>query len=263
ARGGRDDAARASNGAGPCALSAEDAAGVVIEERILVLGERAPTGGATVDRGREAEPADERPGLRQQHAVEPFLRRPRDASEGAADLIVERLVRLLARSTDHQLGDQGGAAEAAEIGAELLARAGEVEGGERVEVASLLHVQRRDALGERLKHAAEAAARPEGAAGDGGAHAVRARGQPQDLAGLAVCEALEDDGLDSDQRHGSTASSVRVERITARGPRPRATGRTGLRGGAGSARAPRGSRRRPARRAPRRGSRSRAAAGAA
>src|SRR5690606_31788229 len=109
---------------------------------------------------------------------------------------------------EHQLGDQRCAAEAAEVGAELLTCPREVERRERVQVAPLLDVQRRDSLGERLEDAAEAAAWPEGAPGDGGAHAVGARGQAQDLAGLAVREALENDRLDADQRHGSTGRSV-------------------------------------------------------
>src|SRR5688572_13929088 len=83
----------------------------------------------------------------------------------------------------------------------------EVEAAQVLQLATLLHVERSDALGELLEDAAVSAFRTKCAARDCGDETMCAREEAQNLAGLAVGERLQDDCVRMDQRHRVSGAS--------------------------------------------------------
>jgi len=127
------------------------------EERLLVGGERGVALGADIDARREAQRADDAPRPSQRCFARVVRPGRREAVERVAARLEELRIGAVAAEAERELGDDGSAGEAREIGAEPRSGALDVEAAEGVEITSRLGVQLGRALGEEVEGTPEPA----------------------------------------------------------------------------------------------------------
>jgi hypothetical protein len=162
---GPDGAARLGRqrpgGAGrPRARVAQRAARGLAEAHVGVGREVAAAVGAVIEGRGEAEGTDDAPGTREPGLARPPLGRRRQCVECADERVVPGGVVLVAAEPEDHLGERRRGREAVEVRADRHARAGHLEGAERLQVAPRLRVVLRLALGEEVQRRAEAPLRP-------------------------------------------------------------------------------------------------------
>ena len=121
----------------------------------------------------------------------------RGATSRQAQRVAQQVVALGmgigGREAQHDLGERGGGGVALEVGREPDVQPEQIEAGQDVELAVLLHQQPGLALAQDLERGAEPAPGAQRALGDRALDPVLPRGQPHDLGGLAVPERGEHD----------------------------------------------------------------------
>src|SRR5207253_4796279 len=88
-----------------------------------------------------------------------------------------------------------------QVGAERLPAAREIETRQRVQVAIVFGVERRNTVYEWLEYSTELAFWFGGAFSDDRLKSVVTCNQPEDFTGIAVFEGLQDDGVAGDNGH--------------------------------------------------------------
>ncbi len=168
------------------------------EAHHLVLGELAMTERAAVERGREAELADEAPGGGERAPGDRVVRGDADRVEPDGERVVDRAPFVLGGEAHAELAERGRCGEALERRCQLGARARRVEARQRVEVATGVDGEMRHPAREEIEPLPETALGPFGPARDHAHHARLARRQADDARGLAIVEPVQDDrrGLD-------------------------------------------------------------------